>query len=222
MQISLPLPQRQRTVSSACATPAVRPDCLALMGVPLRFARDQEIYGEHEPADDLYRVVGGMVRTTRILDDGRRQIGGFHLPGDVFGLEAGDTHLFSAEAVTAATVLAVKRSALVGLAEHDGDVARLLWALTATELQRVQQHVLLLIKRAPERVASFLLEMAGRGAAETIELPMSRRDIADYLGLTHETVSRTLTELENAAAIALPTARRIVLRNRRTLDRLNA
>jgi CRP-like cAMP-binding protein len=82
---------------------------------------------------------------------------------------------------------------------------------------------MLLIKSAQQRVACFLLEMADRLAnGEAVELPMSRQDIADYLGLTIETVSRTLTQLETEAAIALPTSRRIVLRNRNVLTRLNA
>jgi CRP/FNR family nitrogen fixation transcriptional regulator len=95
--------------------------------------------------------------------------------------------------------------------------------LTGRELHRVQNHVLLLIKTAPERVASFLLEMAERiPCSGEVELPMSRRDIADYLGLTIETVSRMLTHLENASAIALPTSKRIVLRNHAVLKQLVA
>jgi CRP/FNR family nitrogen fixation transcriptional regulator len=101
-------------------------------------------------------------------------------------------------------------------------MATQLLTLTVAELQRTQSRVLLLIKSAQERVAGFLLEMASRvtGASE-IDLPMCRQDIADYLGLTIETVSRTLTQLESAAAIALPTSRRIVLRNRPALVRMN-
>jgi CRP/FNR family nitrogen fixation transcriptional regulator len=98
-----------------------------------------------------------------------------------------------------------------------------MWALTARELQRVQDHIMVLIKSAQERVAGFLLEMADRvPGGGAVELPMSRQDIADYLGLTIETVSRTLTQLEKTAAIELPTSRRIVLRNRSALNRLNA
>jgi CRP/FNR family nitrogen fixation transcriptional regulator len=98
-----------------------------------------------------------------------------------------------------------------------------MWALTSRELQRSQNHVLLLAKRAPERVASFLLEMAERIQSDhEVELPMSRQDIADYLGLTIETVSRTLTHLAGVSAIALPTSKRIVLRNHGVLKRLNA
>jgi CRP-like cAMP-binding protein len=193
-----------------------------LMGASMSFARNAEIYGEGEPADYLYRVVSGTVRTYKVLADGRRQIGSFYLPGDIFGLEAGEEHTFSAEAITESKVLVVKRSALEALAERDNDVARQLWNLTGRELRRVQDHILLLIKTAQERVAGFLLEMAERrSSGNAIELPMSRQDIADYLGLTIETVSRTLTSLENADAIEVPTSRRIVLRNRLALSRLN-
>jgi CRP/FNR family nitrogen fixation transcriptional regulator len=194
-----------------------------VMGIPMSFARNAEIYGEAEPADYLYKVVSGAVRTYKVLSDGRRQIGSFYMAGDVFGLEMGDEHTFSAEAITEAKVLVIKRSALVALAERNSDVARQLWALTGRELSQVQDHILLLIKTAQERVAGFLLEMAERASHDgALELPMSRQDIADYLGLTIETVSRTLTTLENAATIELPTSRRIVLRNRSALSRLNS
>jgi len=196
---------------------------IELMGAPMSFTRNAEIYGEGEPADYLYKVVSGTVRTYKVLADGRRQIGAFYMAGDVFGLEMGDEHTFSAEAISNAKVLVIKRSALVALAERDNVVARQLWALTGRELSRVQDHILLLIKTAQERVVGFLLEMAERASNNgALELPMSRQDIADYLGLTIETVSRTLTTLENAAAIELPSSRRIVLRNRSALNRLNA
>ena len=196
---------------------------LEMMGATMSFARNAEIYGENEPADYLYMVVSGTVRTSKILDDGRRQIGEFYLPGDIFGLEVGNDHAFSAEAIADAKVLVIKRSAVEALAARDNDVARQLWATTGRELQRVQDHILLLIKTAQERVAGFLLEMADRiKASNELELPMSRQDIADYLGLTIETVSRTLTSLENASAIALPTSRRVVLCNRAALRKLNA
>lgn len=196
---------------------------LEMMGAPLTFGRNGEIYGEGEPADFVYKVVSGTVRTYKVLADGRRQIGAFYLPGDVFGLEFGDDHAFSAEAISESKILMVKRSALMGLATRDGDAARQLWTLTGRELARVQAHILLLVKTAQERVVGFLLEMAARlPAGDTIELPMSRQDIADYLGLTIETVSRTLTGLENEAAIELPNSRRIVLRNRPALREINA
>jgi CRP-like cAMP-binding protein len=205
------------------AAPTARAGTIAMIGALMPFARGNEIYGENEPADYLYKVVSGTVRTYKVLVDGRRQIGAFYLPGDIFGLEVGDVHTFSAEAITDCRIIVIKRSAVVALAARDNDVAREMWALTARELQRAQDHILVLIKSAQERVAGFLLEMAERTADEgTIELPMSRQDIADYLGLTIETVSRTLTQLEKTAAIELPTSRRIVLRNRSALNRLNS
>jgi len=216
----------QPTARAARMLPSVSPrssaNAIELMGAPMPFARDAEIYGENEPAEYLYKVISGTVRTYKVLNDGRRQIGAFYLPGDMFGLEVGDAHTFSAEAIVDSKVLVIKRSSVIGLASRDSSIARELWTMTASELQRVQDHILLLIKTAQERVAGFLLEMAGRSAKnDEISLPMSRQDIADYLGLTIETVSRTLTQLENSAAIAVPTSRRIVLRNRGALNRMN-
>jgi len=196
---------------------------LELMGAPMSFPRNAEIYGENEPAEYLYKLISGTVRTSKILNDGRRQIGEFYLPGDIFGLEVGSEHAFAAEAISDVKLIVVKRSAMEALAARDHEIARQLWATTGRELKRVHEHVLLLIKTARERVAGFLLEMAGRvKSSDEVELPMSRQDIADYLGLTIETVSRTLTSLEKSAAIALPSSRRIVLRNRAVLRRLNA
>ena len=198
-------------------------DSLELMGASMSYGRNAEIYGENEPTEYLYKLVSGTVRTSKILNDGRRQIGEFYLPGDLFGHEVGNEHSFSAEAITQVKVIVIKRSAVEALAARDNDVSRQLWAMTGRELQRMQEHILLLIKTAQERVAGFLLEMAERiKSTNEVELPMSRQDIADYLGLTIETVSRTLTILENSAAIALPSSRRIVLRNRAALRRLNA
>jgi len=204
-------------------SPRASANAIDLMGAPMPFGRDAEIYGENEPAEYLYKVISGTVRTYKVLNDGRRQIGAFYLPGDMFGLEIGDVHTFSAEAIVDTKVLVIKRSSVISLAARDTNIARELWTMTAGELQRVQDHIMLLIKTAQERVAGFLLEMAGRSPkGDEISLPMSRQDIADYLGLTIETVSRTLTQLENAATIAVPTSRRIVLRNRGALNRLNA
>lgn len=195
---------------------------MLLMGATMSYARNAEIFGENETADYLYKVVSGSVRTYKILSDGRRQIGGFYLSGDVFGLEFGDEHALSAEAVTDTKVLVIKRSALNALAGRDTSIAVQLFALIGRELRRAQDHVVLLIQSAQERVAGFLLEMAERSPLSTaIELPMSRQDIADYLGLTIETVSRTLTSMEGAAAIELATSRRIVVRNRNALRRMN-
>ncbi len=226
-QTSLQNSSNKATSSSrgAHAVPGAPPlaGTIEMMGAPMSFGRNAEIYGEGEPADYLYKVVSGTVRTSKILADGRRQIGSFYLRGDVFGLEVGDDHAFSAEAITDAKVLVVRRSALIGLASRDGNIARQMWTLAGHELARVQDHILLLVKTAQERVVGFLLEMADRAADhDAVELPMSRQDIADYLGLTIETVSRTLTMLESDGAIELPSSRRVMLRKRSALVRLNA
>ena len=196
---------------------------LRLIGASMRFTRNSEIYGEQEPAEYLYQIISGTVRTYRMLDNGRRQISAFYFPGDVFGIEAGDVHLSSADAICDAQILVAKRSALMARAEHEKSLARQLWMLTVRELQRVQEHSLALIKSAEERVAGFLIEMAGRNAGgAAVELPMSRQDIADYLGLTIETVSRTFSQFAQSGTIALENSRRVQLCNRPALGRLNA
>ncbi|HVY20652.1 MAG TPA: helix-turn-helix domain-containing protein [Bauldia sp.] len=218
----------QTIIASETLPPPVAPgDALAtafaLRGAPMQFERNAEIYGEDEPAEYFYEVVTGAVRTYKVLADGRRQIGAFHLPGDVFGLEAGIAHGFSAEAVVDSTIRVARRASIVALAARDAHVAADLWTATAKSLRGAQEHMLLLgRKNAEERVASFLLAMAGISGGEIIELPMSRQDIADYLGLTIETVSRTLTHLEAKAAIALPSSRRVVVTSRASLQRLDA
>lgn len=199
-------------------------DAFAMVGARLNIERNAEIYGEGEPAEYVYRVVRGVVRTHKLLNDGRRQISAFLLPGDFFGLDCDDEYRFTAEAVSDATLVFVKRSVLTALARRDGEVANDLWRMARGELHRAHDHMLLLgRKSAQERIAAFLLEMAERAEqADTVELPMSRLDIADYLGLTIETVSRTLTHLENTAAIELPSTRRVRLCNKAALARLNA
>jgi CRP/FNR family transcriptional regulator, nitrogen fixation regulation protein len=216
-----PGPRRAEPVIAAAVSADPLGQSMYLMGATMAYPRNTEIFGENEPADYLYKVVSGSVRTYKILNDGRRQVGGFYLPGDIFGLEFADEHTLSAEAISDTKVLVVKRSTLTALAGHDASVAQQLFTLTGRELCRVQDRILLLIKSAQERVASFLLEMSERVSGNAIELPMSRQDIADYLGLTIETVSRTLTSLEGAATIEVPTSRRIVLRNRSALSRMN-
>jgi CRP/FNR family nitrogen fixation transcriptional regulator len=193
-------------------------------GFTMTFSRSEEIYGEAEPADFVSKVLSGAARTTRMLSDGRRQIAGFHFAGDVFGLEAGEAHSLSAEAITDCGVVLVRRAALDRAADRDCAAARALWAVTARDLRRLQDHMLLLGRKgAMERIAAFLLEMSERtGDGPGLDLPMSRTDIADYLGLTIETVSRSLTQLEREGVVALPSARRVVLRDRAAVEALAA
>lgn len=194
---------------------------LPLVSATMAYPRNSEIFGEGEPAEFLYKVISGCVRTCKILSDGRRQIGDFYLPGEVFGFTGAEEYTLSAEAVTDVKVVVIKHTALNALADRDPAIARALFALTGRELRRVQDRILLLIKSAQERVVGFLLEMADRvGDGNDFVLPMSRQDIADYLGLTIETVSRTVSALESAATIEVPNARRIVLRDRSRLRRL--
>jgi CRP/FNR family nitrogen fixation transcriptional regulator len=183
------------------------------------YDRDEEIYGEGEPAEYLYCVRRGAVRTFKLLRDGRRQIDAFHLPGEFFGVTAADAHILSAEAVVDAKVAIVKRSALEKASTHDPDTACALWRMTAGELHKAQQHMLLLgRKSAMERVIAFLLDMDRRLAvAGVLALPMCRRDIGDYLGLTLETVSRSLSALLNQGALSFSGSRQIVLNNRERL-----
>jgi CRP/FNR family transcriptional regulator, nitrogen fixation regulation protein len=194
---------------NAGSAPHLGPRQEAGVGSRRRFEADEEIYAEGDRAAHFYKVVSGAVRTYKLLDDGRRQIAGFHLPGDIFGVEAGEEHRFGAEAVTETTLAVHRRSdrAMMGA------------------LDRAQEHMILLgRKSAKERIASFLLGLAERTRSATaVELPMSRGDIADHLGLTVESVSRSLTQLERAGIIELPTNRRmVVLRDKATLRRLDA
>jgi len=193
-------------------------------GAPMQFGRGAEIYGEGEPTDYLYKVVSGAVCTYRVLTDGRSQVESFYLAGDIFGFELGGEHSLSAEATINSKLLMMKRSAIIALAERDSSVARQLWIISAKELQRAQEHLMLLVKTAQERVVCFLLEMAARTpGANEIDLPMSRQNIADYLGLTIETVSRVVTQLESSGAIALDTSRHhIILHSRKALNRMNS
>jgi CRP/FNR family nitrogen fixation transcriptional regulator len=195
-----------------------------IVATEFSYKKDEEIYGENEPSDYVYQVVRGSVRSYKLLFDGRRQIGAFYLPGDVFGLESGPVHRLSAEAVVDTTVRLVKQQSLERAAEVAVDIARSLWTMTAGELRHAENHMLLLgRKNAMERVASFLLEMDRRLAvAGMMALPMSRRDIGDYLGLTLETVSRALSQLQDEGVLGFSGARQIVLRNRQHLRNMDA
>jgi CRP/FNR family nitrogen fixation transcriptional regulator len=191
---------------------------MEMIGTMMLFDSDVEIYGQNEPAEYLYKVISGAVRSYKVLNDGRRQIGSFYMPGDVFGLEIGDDHTYSCETVCETRILTIKRSSLLNLVGRDKGAALQLWGIAAREMQRAQDHSLMLIKTASERVATFLLEMVSHAESNEVKLPMKRRDIADYLGLSIETLARTLTVLEESGIIARPTARRIVLCSRDALN----
>ncbi len=185
----------------------------AASGVRRSFGRGEEIFAEGEPCSVFYKVVSGTVRTGKLLADGRRQIDTFHFPGDVFGLESGETHRFTAEAVDKVVVLTYRRSNFGGLVQHDPAFGEQLMTSMLSSLDRAHDHMVLLgRKSAMEKMATFLLEIAARRAnADRAELPMQRTDIADHLGLTIETVSRTLTQMVRDGLIRLADAGRTVI-----------
>jgi len=193
--------------------------------VEFKHGKGTQIFGQAEPANYIYQVIEGAVLSHKRLSDGRRQIGAFHLPGDIFGLGNGDFHRFTAEAIVDTTVRLVKRQSLERVARTDPAMARSLLTMTTDNLQHVENHMLLLgRKTSRERVAAFLLEMNGRlTAAGVMALPMSRRDIADYLGLTLETVSRALSAFQRKGYLRFldPTQRHIVVLNASGLAKLD-
>jgi CRP/FNR family nitrogen fixation transcriptional regulator len=190
------------------------------------YDKDVQIFGENEPAEYVYQVAAGAVRSYKLLLDGRRQIGAFHLVGDIFGLEHAAVHRFTAEAIVDTKVRLVKRQSLELIAEKDVLVVRDLLNTTSTSLQHAEDHMLLLgRKTALERVAAFLLEMDKRlTRAGFFALPMNRRDIADYLGLTLETVSRELHHLHDRGILGFlgTNQRQLVLLDRRRLGNLDS
>ncbi len=215
---------------------ASRPNTLGALGMEsdsnpivslseFNYKKGTEIFGEKEPAEYVYQVKLGAVRSYKLLSDGRRQIGAFHLTGDIFGLENGGEHRFTAEAIVDTTVRLIKRRSLEMVAESDAVVSKNLLSMTTTNLQHAEDHMLLLGRKTSlERVAAFLIEMDKRlTAAGIMALPMSRRDIADYLGLTLETVSRALSRLHGLGILGFigSNQRQIVLLNRRQLANLD-
>ena len=218
MQARAYAPKSSETHPAAIVGQVEDQDDVNLIGIAKSFRRDCEIYGEGDRADLVYKVVSGAVRSFRLLADGRRQIISFFLPGDVFGVEFGGERRAGAEALSDAMVIVARRSAIAS----DTDQRARLWRRAVLELQRSQDHVLTLGRRsATERVASFLTALADRlGADEAFELPMSRQDMADYLGLTIETVSRTLTQLQADGLVQLQGCRRVRFPDRETLEEL--
>jgi len=189
----------------------------------MKFGEGTEICGEGEPVEFVYEIVSGAVRTVKVLSDGRREIGGFYFAGDIFGFEDDNEHSLSAEAVVASTVRVIRRRRLVHLAADDRKLAEELLTMAMHEAARAHRHALMLAMTAQERVNDFVLEMAERiSVGDLLRLPMSRQDIADYLGLTMETVSRTITGLTVASTISLPYSRTIMLRNRSALEQAMA
>jgi CRP/FNR family nitrogen fixation transcriptional regulator len=190
----------------------------------MSFGRNAEIYAEGEASGYVYKVISGVVRISKLLPDGRRQISTFHMQGEMFGFEADKMHHASAEAVVPTKVVAFKWDGVVGAGRQSPSFVRELLNLAVLGLRHTQDHLLLLgRKNALERLAAFLLEMDARsGGKPVLELAMPRHDIADYLGLTLETVSRMFAELKEIGAVKLESARRVHLVNREKLKAMGA
>jgi CRP/FNR family transcriptional regulator, nitrogen fixation regulation protein len=186
------------------------------IGRSLSLPSGAQIYGEGDPVKYLYVVMSGAIRACRFSLDGRRQIVRFCLPGDMFGLEPEEYHTVSTEAINATSVREIRQTVFYELAAHDEEMAYHLWIGVYRQLARDQEHILRLGKLAMERVSDFILELAGRiPNCGTLQLPMSRQDIADHLGLTIETVSRTITNLTRTGVIEKASGRRITIRKMR-------
>jgi CRP/FNR family nitrogen fixation transcriptional regulator len=169
---------------------------------------DATIYAQGDTAGHLYLVEFGTVRVSRVTSDGRRQITSFCLPGDVFGLEEGDEHEFSAESVDGAGIRVLRPANATGIAQS-------VLSLALRRFAHVQKHILLLGRLgANEKMARFLVDLMDRqGGEDVINLPMQRSDIADYLGITFETVSRVLRVLKDRGIIRLNTISQIEVLN---------
>lgn len=187
------------------------------------YKKKETICLQNDPAAFGYKILHGAACECVLLPDGRRQVIGFLMPGDVFGLWARHTHMFSSEALAESTAVArYPRHLLERLVESDAEVARHVHRLASEAVDRMQRRMVLLAKiSALQRVSGFLLQMADRPMSygmDGISLPMSRYDIADYLVLAVETVSRTLTQLRIRHIIALAGTRCVRIVNRRALE----
>lgn len=210
---AMPQPYTPASRSRPVAAPHGQP----VLGSLLALRREQSVFGAGEDADYLYRVKSGCVRLTNQMQDGRRQIVEFHMPEDMFGTESMGRHALSAEAVSDAVLLRYRRQSLEQQAAVDPVAARRLYDVACLGLRAAHRRMLVLGRKAAmERVASFLIDMSvriGRDEPTQFDLPMSRQDIGDYLGLTIETVSRAMSQLRREGLIELPTPHHVVLRD---------
>jgi CRP/FNR family nitrogen fixation transcriptional regulator len=205
-----------RPVSGAThGSRADEPVELNTLGTVCHFSRNETIFGEGEEMSASYKVVSGVVRLCRLTADGRRQIAGFRLPGDLIGVEWTEAYEMTAEAVREVVAVRYARTRLDRLFEERSSVRDHLLAHLRQDLRFAQEHLIMLgCQSATERVASFLLQTARRAGAidgTIIDMQLGRQDIADYLGLTLETVSRTFTELKERRVIHTPKRRHVIV-----------
>lgn len=184
--------------------------------VARRLQAGQHLFHERDPAYFVYRIVSGVVRLTRLQKDGRRQVIAFGFPGDVIGLPADGRHTTECDAISPCEVLAHRCTNLTQ-PERDPDLNRFLMQAALDHIRFLQDHFLMLGRRlALEKTAAFLALLLDRigeplGAYRIVRLPMNRSDIADYLGLTPETVSRAVTELRAHKVLALDDANTVIV-----------
>lgn len=197
---------------------------LQQVGMKVRYARNETIFNDGDEATNCYKVISGAVRLCKHMTDGRRQIADFLLAGDLFGFMQFGTYKFTAEAVGDVVLMCYPQRSVARLSGSMPNLRGRLLVLLSQRLIGMQDHLVMLGRQsAKERVASFLLHIAERSDAEedeAFDLPMSRQDIADYLGLTIETVCRMLGELKRERIIAIPTTSQVVLNNKDALQSL--
>jgi CRP/FNR family nitrogen fixation transcriptional regulator len=190
-------------------------DPLVSLAAIVTFDRDDEIVFQGDDAEYCYEVVSGCVRTVWLLEDGRRHVGEFLFAGDLLGCDSAQQYEFGAEAVTRATLRRYRASAIEDRAETDLAFAQRLRRHSASQVRAARGRLMLLgRKTASERIASFLIEMQTRlrpSGPGAIDLPMSRGDIADYLGLTIETICRGLADMRQLGIIAVDRTRIVIL-----------
>ena len=196
--------RRSNTPAPAIAPRRRPPPRLVLQGSRRSREPGATIYAQSDPAEFIYQVVSGVVRTITLNRDGRRIVHGFHLPGEIFGMEREKIHHCSAEAVCETELVQCPVSRLNTLADTDKEAARELWmSLLVSRDRTAERFMYVLHGTAFEKLAYFLIDLAWRTqSSRRIELPMSRYDIADYLGLSSETVSRTFTALRTRGLIS--------------------
>jgi CRP/FNR family nitrogen fixation transcriptional regulator len=187
------------------------------LGSLCRFSKNETIFEQGEELQSSYKIVSGAVRLCRLTADGRRQIAEFRVSGDFIAFEWDGEYTLTAEAVRDVVAIRYVRTRVDRVIEQRSDVRERVFAMVRQDLRAAQDHLITLgCQTAKERVASFLLHLAKRGGAkdgEVIDMQLGRQDIADYLGLTLETISRTFTELQRKGIIALPKRRQVVIRN---------
>jgi CRP/FNR family transcriptional regulator len=179
------------------------------LGRHVHFASCETVFAQEEMTTSFLTLLEGVMRLYKLLPDGRRQIVGFALPGDFVGMATSARHSFSADAIGPVAVCLFSKATFARFIENKAHLLRRINELAIRELSQAQDHMVLLGRRsAEEKVATFLIGWRDRlvylnGPTNTVALPMSRQDIADYLGLTIETVSRTFTKLERDGVIEI-------------------